>query len=85
MKNFNLNIEFQGGANYNEEKIQIDFFNKAISNIKDSKPSMIEIESNDCFYSILFNKNFDSNCINICAEVSENLLQLGMKNVKNNI
>ena len=54
LKNIKNNIRFQGGANY--EDFQIKMFIEALNEIKTENPTMIELGSNDCFYSILFNK-----------------------------
>jgi len=76
------NIEFQGGAQF--EDLQIDLFLKALSDIKTESPIMIELGSNDCFYSIVFNKFFDhfKNKLNICIEVSDKLIELGKSNAE---
>lgn len=47
---------FQGGANY--EDFQIAMFFKVLETIKYKPPVMVELGSNDCFYSILFNNFF---------------------------
>lgn len=75
-------IQFQGGANY--ENFQANLFEKIITESQFAQPVMIELGSNDCFYSILFNKLLSkkSSPINICIEVSEKLLNIGRQNVK---
>ena len=72
---------FQGGAN--TERIQHELFFNTLKKITDPDPVMIELGSNDCFYTIIFNKFFEQQKkLNICVEVSENLLNLGLSNVK---
>ena len=77
-----MNIEYQGGANF--EAFQTDFFKSTLNTISAINPVMIELGSNDCHYSILFNKFFQNECTNICVECSLNLLNLGKENAKNN-
>ena len=73
-----MNIQYQGGANF--EKIQTKFFLSTLGDITTEEPIMIELGSNDCHYSILFNNYFKNNCKNICIECSRNLLNLGKSN-----
>jgi len=76
------NIKFQGGADY--EDFQAVAFLECLNEIKTENPIMIELGSNDCFYSILFNKFFHhlNNKLNICIEVSSKLIDLGRSNVE---
>jgi FkbM family methyltransferase len=78
-----IDIVFQGGADQPSEVIQVDAFREVLKEIKTATPVMIEIGSNDCFYSITFNEAF-SNAKNICIEISQDLLELGKKNVEKN-
>lgn len=78
-----LEIVFQGGADQPSEQIQVDTFREVLKEIKSETPTMIEIGSNDCFYSITFNEAF-SKSKNICIEISQDLLDLGKRNVKKN-
>jgi len=78
-----LNVTFQGGAN--QESLQIKLFTDAIQSLNAPEVVMIELGSNDAFYSILFNKFFhDTPKKNICVEVSNNLLELGKSNSEKN-
>lgn len=77
------NIVFQGGADQPSEQIQVATFRECLKHIKSEVPTMIEIGSNDCFYSITFNEFFDESK-NICIEISKDLLELGKRNVDNN-
>lgn len=72
-------ITFQGGADY--EGYQADSFMNVLKFITD-KPVMIELGSNDCFYSLLFDRFFKdlNDKLNVCVEVSDNLLELGISN-----
>lgn len=76
-------IRIYGGANSDAEAPQIEIFKKCLTEIKSENPTMIEIGSNDCFYSILFNEALD-NSTNICIEISKDLLEAGKENVKLN-
>ena len=78
------NTTFQGGANY--EDFQIEKFLEILNKIKTKNPSMIELGSNDCFYSILFNKFFEKSedLLNVCVEVSSKLINLGKINTESN-
>lgn len=84
LENIKKNIKFQGGADY--EDFQIKMFIDALNEIKIENPTMIELGSNDCFYSILFNKFFDDveNKLNICIEVSDKLIDIGKSNAQLN-
>jgi len=75
------NTKFQGGASF--EDFQIRAFIDALGNTVARNPTMIEAGSNDCFYSILFNKLFErtEKPLNICIEVSDKLIELGRANV----
>jgi|11_taG_2_1085331.scaffolds.fasta_scaffold09620_4 FkbM family methyltransferase len=75
------NTKFQGGASF--EDFQAKIFIDELSNISTQNPTMIEVGSNDCFYSILFNRFFkeDKKPLNICVEVSDKLIELGRANV----
>jgi FkbM family methyltransferase len=78
-----MNIKFQGGAN--SEELQAELFFKVLENITVDNPVMIELGSNDAYYSICFNRFFEEkNKLNICVEVSKNLLELGKENSTNN-
>lgn len=73
-------ITFQGGADF--EQFQAENFLHIIKTIRDDRPVMIELGSNDCFYSLLFDnvfRGFESK-LNICVEASDNLLELGIAN-----
>lgn len=77
------NITHQGGSNF--EKEQSTLFISVLNNIKEPLPTMIELGSNDSYYSILFNKFFDPiPTINVCVEISNNLINLGKSNVEHN-
>lgn len=76
-------IVFQGGADQPSEQIQVEAFREVLKDIKTESPTMIEIGSNDCFYSITFNEAF-TNSRNICIEISKDLLELGKSNVEKN-
>jgi len=77
------NITFQGGVQFEQEQIKL--FMNCINQIHSQNPVMIELGSNDSYYTILFNLCFkDNNPKNICVEACENLLNLGKKNVLNN-
>ncbi len=74
-------ISFQGGADF--EGYQAQMFIEILSRISGESRNMIELGSNDCYYSILFAKFFEGykSRKNICLEVSDNLLELGLSNV----
>jgi hypothetical protein len=75
------NIQYQGGANF--EKTQTEIFLKCLPHIKTKKKIMIEIGSNDCHYSIIFNDFFKNDSTNICIEACEKVFQLGVQNSNN--
>ena len=76
----NLNITYQGGAE--SETFQTSKFIEVINSITCKNPTMIELGSNDCHYSILFSNKFNHECKNICVEISNDLLELGKINSK---
>lgn len=76
-------IKFQGGADQASEAIQVETFKEVLSQITSENPVMIEIGSNDCFYSLTFNETL-KNAKNICIEISKDLLELGKSNVELN-
>jgi FkbM family methyltransferase len=84
LEDIKKNTKFQGGAQH--EDFQTNMFVDALSQIKTNNPVMIELGSNDCFYSILFNKFFNGveNISNICIEVSSKLIDLGISNIQAN-
>ena len=81
---FNIrDLQFQGGANV--EDLQTDFFIEVMKNINTRTPTMVELGSNDSYYSIMFNKFFgNGNCKIVGVDVSDNLLKLGISNATNN-
>lgn len=76
-------IKFQGGADQASEAIQVETFKKVLKQITSEAPVMIEIGSNDCFYSLTFNETLP-NSTNICVEISKDLMEIGKSNVKLN-
>lgn len=73
-------ISFQGGADY--EGFQVITFLNILKEMNTDKPVMIELGSNDCFYSLIFDAVFKDveSKLNVCLEVSSNLLELGIAN-----
>ena len=76
-------VIFQGGADQPSESLQVETFKECLKDIKSKSPTMIEIGSNDCFYSMTFNETLP-NSKNICVEISRDLMEIGQKNVSVN-
>jgi FkbM family methyltransferase len=74
----NLQITYQGGADF--ETFQTEKFIEVLDTINSNYPTMIELGSNDCHFSILFSNKFNHQCKNICVEISNDLLNLGKEN-----
>jgi FkbM family methyltransferase len=74
----NLQITYQGGADF--ETFQTEKFIEVLNTINSNCPTMIELGSNDCHFSILFSNKFNQQCKNICVEISNDLLNLGREN-----
>jgi FkbM family methyltransferase len=84
---YNLkNIDYVSGG-YIYETEQITLFYNVLNEIKSQSPSMIELGSFECYYSIVFNKFFSTNGIkakNICVEIDTENYHTGCKNISNN-
>ena len=77
------NMIYRGCAE--QETIQQDVFMQLLKKIDNNSPCMVELGCCDAFYSIVFNKFFnDRNPTNFCVEISEEFLNIGKHNIKNN-
>lgn len=65
------------------EPIQFSLFQRVLSEIKSSNPSMIELGCAEAFYSQMFNDYFEGNCKNICMDILPRQIESARNNCPN--
>jgi len=83
IQDLNLNIKWQNpGQTSNSEPFQTDAFFQLLKKLEErSNLTMIELGSNDAFYTVLFNKFFENkNPTNVCVDLCKNFYELTVHN-----
>jgi hypothetical protein len=65
-----------------DEEIQLELFCSVLTKITSPTPCMVELGSagiEGSYYSVLFEKWFDSKCFNICTEVRKDAIEAAIK------